>query len=269
MKSPRINNYLFSDKALSFHGSMSELNSIKVREMMKCSELNIENLPLNLNLMQPTLYSGIQVERHEPMRERDLSTEEFLNLFDRHESLRMAYIPHFITQCVVYYLDLLVDYARDNRLSEYKKQSRKLKEIKAEYIDALRHEMPADVFQKFLAQRDEYLVSCGSNLNLMYFTFGNQILKHYGRVRHESIFCYANIIVAFIEYVEEFDRQVNKRIAEKLGMPCRNHGDARLTDIKSVCISIKNQYPVETNEQTKLCVNVMVNKATTMINAML
>lgn len=203
------------------------------------------------------------------MRERDLSTEEFLNLFDRQESLRMAYIPHFMTQCVVYYLDLLVDYARDNRLSEYKKHSRRLKEIRTEYMDALRHEMPADVFQRFLTQREDFLANCGANLTLMYFTFGNQILKIYGRIKHESLFCYANIIVAFIEYVEDFDRTVNKRIAEKLSMPCRNHGDARLSAIKDVCLTIKNQYPIEPNDQTKLCVNVMANKATAMINAML
>lgn len=203
------------------------------------------------------------------MRERDLSTEEFLNLFERLESLRMAYIPHFITQCVIYYLDLLVAYARDNRLSEYKKQTRRLKEIKEEYMAALRHEMPADIFQKFLTQRKEYLESCGANLILMYFTFGNQILKYHGRVKHDSIFCYANIIIAFIDYVEDFDRQVNKRIAEKLGMPCRNHGDARLSAIKSVCMGIKNQYPIEPNDQTKLCVSVMANKASEMINAML
>ena len=94
------------------------------------------------------------------MRERELSTEEFLNLFERHESLKMAYIPHFITQCIIYYLDLFVDYARNNRLSEYKKHTRRLKEIRAEYMDALKHEMPADIFQKFLNQREEYLESC-------------------------------------------------------------------------------------------------------------
>lgn len=181
----------------------------------------------------------------------------------------MAYIPHFITQCVVYYLDLLVAHARDNRISGYKKHTRRLKEIKEEYIKALQNEMPAHIFQKFLAQRDEYIERCGSNLTLMYFTFGNQILKYHGRIKHGSILCYANIIVALIDYVEDFDRQVNKRIAERLGMPCRNHGDARLSAIKSICTAIANQFPIESNEQTKLCVSVMANKASAMINTML
>lgn len=213
MKSPTINNYPSSNMLASLN-QMAGLDSIKIREMMQCQELNIDKIQFTPpHLESPTLFTGIQVKKREPMRERDLSTEEFLNLFERLESLRMAYIPHFLTQCVVYYLDLLIAYARDNRLSEYKKQTRRLKEIKEEYMDALRHEMPVDIFQKFLDQRKEYLESCGANLTLMYFTFGNQILKYHGRVKHESIFCYANIIIAFIDYVEDFDRQVNKRIA--------------------------------------------------------
>lgn len=260
MKFPVISSYPFSE--------MAELDSIKIREMLQIPELNIGQTPLPI-FGQTSLFSGIQIKNREPIRERNLSTEEFLNLFERSESLKMAYIPHFLTQCVVYYLDLLVAYARDNRLSEYKKHTRCLKKIKEEYLSALHHEMPVNVFQKFLTQRDEYLASCGRNLTLMYFTFGNQILKYHGRIKHESIFCYANIIVAFIEYLEDFDRQVNKRIAEKLGMPCRNHGDARLNAIKDICLSIKNQYPVEANSDTTLCVKVMANKATAMINAML
>ncbi|ROS85998.1 hypothetical protein EEL33_08875 [Muribaculaceae bacterium Isolate-037 (Harlan)] len=270
MKYPKISNYPSFDMLSGYQGQMAELDSIRVREMMQNQELNIDKIQFTPpHLESTTLFTGIQVKQREPMQERDLSTEEFLNLFERKESLKMAYIPHFITQCVVYYLDLLVAYARDNRLSEYKKQTRRLKEIRKEYMDSLEKEMPPKVFQKFLAQRDEYLESCGGNLTLMFFTFGNQILKYHGRVKHESVFCYANIIIAFIDYVEDFDRQVNKRIAEKLGMPCRNHGDARLTAIKSVCMGIKNQYPIEPNDQTKLCVSVMANKASAMINAML
>lgn len=212
---------------------------------------------------------GISVKKREPMRERDLSTEEFLNLFDRKESLTMAYIPHFITQCVMYYIDCLTEYAKANRLSEYKKMTRRLKEVQAEYMEALRHEMPYAVFQRFLAQRDEYLQKCGANLQLMYFTFGNELSKKYGRLNHEAVFCYANIILSFINYVEDFDRDVNKKIAAKMGMPCRNHGDARLTAIKGVCEEIIKPCPVGTTQQTELCVGVMANKAKAMILEML
>lgn len=151
MKYPKISNYPSFDMLSGYQGQMAELDSIRVREMMQNQELNIDKIQFTPpHLESTTLFTGIQVKQREPMQERDLSTEEFLNLFERKESLKMAYIPHFITQCVVYYLDLLVAYARDNRLSEYKKQTRRLKEIRKEYMDSLEKEMPPKVFQKFL-----------------------------------------------------------------------------------------------------------------------
>lgn len=257
MKSQPINSFLCSDAL-----------SIDISETMR-KEMEKQGCKFNPIAMPIPSVADIKIKHREPMMERELSTEEFLNLFDRKESLVMAYVPHFITQCVIHYLDLMTDYMRTNRLSEYKKNTRQLREIKEEYLAALRHEMPPHVFQKFLDQRDEYLASCGSNLQLMYFTFGNQMLKHYGRMAHEDVFCYANIIIAFIEFVEDFDREVNKKIAERMKMPCRNHGDARLTAIKHICKDIIKPYPLEKNEQTSLCVGVMKNKAVRMINAMM
>lgn len=256
MKSQPISSYHFS-----------EMPTMPIPQALKdeMEKRGIKPNPLNI---RPTNF-GIEMPKHKPMQERDLSTEELLNLFDRKESLTLAYIPHFITQCVIYYLDLLVDYARANRLSEYKKHTRMLKNVREEYFMALRHEMPPHVYQRFLEQRDEYLNLCGANLQLMYFTFGNELSKKYGRQNHEAMLCYANIMVAFVEYVEDFDRKVNAKIAEKMGMPCRNHGDARLTAIKTICKDILHDYPIPKNNDTELCVNVMANKAKAMINNML
>lgn len=258
MKSQLISNYPFSDV----------LDGVEIPVAVKV-EIEKRGMSANPIFVKPMIDTGIHFKKREPMRERDLSTEEFLNMFDKADSLKMAYVPHFITQCVIYYLDLLVEYARDCRLSNFKKHTRLLRQMKEEYLAALRHEMPPHVFEKFLAQRDEYLASCGANLSLLYFTFGNQILKKYGRIDHEALYCYANIITAFINYVEDFDRDVNKRIEKKLGMPCRNHGDARLTAIKTVCNDIIKPYPLEKNNDTELCVGVMANKAVIMINNML
>ncbi len=215
----------------------------------------------------PVLDTGVKLPPpREPVVERDLSTEEMLSLFDRKESLTMAYVPHFITQCVMYYLEMLVEYGRSNRISEIKKHSRMLKAVRDEYIYALRHEMPPRIFEKFLAQKDRYLELCGANLTLMYFTFGNELSKTYGHKENEPIFCYSNIMVELIEYVERFDAEVNDQIAERLGVPCKNHGDARLTAIKQVCKDIISDYPVPKSQYTELCVSIMATKAKIMVN---
>lgn len=253
-----------SQSTSSFHYSnemVAELQQSFQTELAKCG--------MAQNLMaKPTMVDfGVRVNTSQPMRERDLSTEEFLNLFDRKESLKMAYVPHFITQCIMYYLDLFTEYAKENKL-DYKKTTRRLKSVKEEYLAALRHEMPPRVFEKFLAQRDEYLNFCGANLTIMYFTFSNALCKKYHRVKDEAILCYANIMQSLVLYVEDFDRKVNQRIAEKMGCPCRNHGDARLTEIKNACVEITSKYPIDVTDQTDLCIKIVANRAMMMINDM-
>lgn len=98
MKSLKTMNGLSYDMLSGSQGQMARLDSIKIRDMMQQMELGIDKIQLTPpHLESPMLYTGIQVKHREPMREHELSTEEFLNLFDKTESLRMAYIPHFIT----------------------------------------------------------------------------------------------------------------------------------------------------------------------------
>lgn len=231
----------------------------------------VEVMPANRQISaQPTSVAPlIKIKKAERMKERELSTTEFLNLFDRKESLRMAYLPHYITQCVLYYVNLLTDYGSERQVDDIKKHSRLLKALQQEYFDNLRREMPDNIFNQFLAQRQEYLQNCGANLTLMYFTFNNQLIKKYGRAKHETLYTYCHIILALIEYVEDFDRKVNNRITQKLGVPCRNHGDARLSTIKVICKDIVRDYPIPVSSEAKTCVGVVANKAYAMVETML
>lgn len=216
----------------------------------------------------PTLSDLHIPVKRKPSRERELSPEEFLSLFSKKEALKVAYIPHYLTICAINYLDQLIGYARTNRLSDYKRHTRMLKAMREEYFDSLRREMSEKVYQSFLDLRFDYLESCGANLNLMYFTISNQMLKKYDRIKHDTFYILANIILFFIKGVEDFDRKCNQMIAERIGEPCRNHGDARLIAIKKVCQDIVKDYPLESDAQVETCIKVMANKAVEMIDKM-
>lgn len=251
------NNLFFSDAGIDL--------SAQIKAEMEKKGIK----PIQAPLTQAVDF-GIDVPKRKPMRERELSTTELLNLFDRKESLQMVYIPHFITQCIMYYIDAMCQYMVEHRLSEYKKLKRILTEIKREYYAALRHEMPFEVFQKFQAQRDEYLANCGANLQIMYFTFCNELSHNFKHVENEAIVCYAYIVVSLAQHIEDFDRSVNKKIAEKLNMPTRNHGDARLAFAKRVCMDVVKPYwNMGQTQQTELAMNIIANKAKQMINDML
>lgn len=203
-----------------------------------------------------------------PVLERDLPVQEFLSLFSPDETMRLVYVPHYITQCVIYYMDMMIEYAVSNRVSYFKRHMRRLREIKDDYLRQLYNEMPAEIYNRFVSQREEYLASCGSNLTLVYFAFRNQILKQFGEPKHDRVMVCANIIIALADYVAEFDNATNRRVAEILKTPCRNNRDARLDAVSSLCRNMVTPFVLKPNTDTQTCVQVMVNRAVEMVKKM-
>lgn len=200
-------------------------------------------------------------KEEQPLEAHEISTRDFLNMFEVGESLEMAYIPHFVTQCIMHYIDHFADFCRDWRISEYKKHSRILRAVKTEYMQALRKEMPAKIYQKFLDQREDYLSSCERYFTLMYFTFANELCRKYLHIENETPICYANIMLALIHYLFEFDKHVNAKITERTGRPCVNRHDYRLDAIADVCNDVIRAYPLEESQDTVICINTLVSIA--------
>lgn len=199
--------------------------------------------------------------------DRELSPSELLHLFDETETLRMVYVPHFLTQCVMYYLDLMMQAGAKFKLP-YKKEARLLKDLQNEYIISLKAEMPFHVYQHFLAQREDYLNHCGAKLHIVYYTFANELVKRYPVLRGKEYYCYAHIVLAIIDFVERYDYSVNRKIEAKVGRPCRADKDARLTLVKAVCQRVVTDYPLEYGDLVTMAINTIKNKAIEMINEM-
>lgn len=198
----------------------------------------------------------------EPNRgERELSTAEIFKLLDRKQAMEMVYVPHFLTQGVLYFAKELLDYARSNRLANFKQQGRILNLMVEEYYSALRKEMGENVFKRFLQLREEYLADCGRNLAVMYFSYLNAFNKIHNHVDNEALYVYANIIVSLADEVEHYDRQVNAKISKKLNVPCRNYGDARLSYIKKLVKREADRFHITKTKDLELCMKIMINVA--------
>ena len=76
------------------------------------------------------------------------------------------------------------------------------------------------------------------------------------------------IMREMVRYVDRFDAEVNRKIAEKLKTPCRNHGDARLSEIRQTCDALLHDLKTEPSQQTDLAIQVIVTKAKTTIHEM-
>lgn len=212
---------------------------------------------------------GVNIPNQNKIKTGYLSRRDMLDLFGRKESVSMVYIPHFVTQCILYYSDLLMNYTRSHKMSEYKRHTRILNNICKDYYTVLRQEMPPEVYQKFLDQREEYLDLCASNLMIAYFTFGKELISKYGSIEHEDLHCYAYMISALVDCVNRYDDYVGEQIAIRTKTAGKVRRDVRLKCIQEVCDDINKSYRVDGTKQTDLAINIIVNKAKIMINKML
>lgn len=259
MKSPMVSNYPFS-KSLTGGNVLEGFEPIANFQSREDRLLRMQAMQMKREL--PIAKKPVEKKK------KQLTYKEVMEAFDTKEALKMAYVPHFITQVVIYYLDQIFAYVRAEQISEVKKYTRQLREIKNEYLSSLKCEMRPQIFNAFLELKDKYLAKCGANLSLVFFSVGNLLLKRYKHIKYEPLYTYTTIILFFIDYVEEYDRKCNKRISEVTGAVCHNHGDARLTAIKKLCKFICKDYQLDKCEQVEMCISVMANKAIEMVNEM-
>lgn len=226
--------------------------------------------PIYYHMLSENLSVTIK-DYHPPMRERELSPSELLAMFEPEKSLRMAFIPHLLTQIALYFMDCFVQSAREARLSQYKRHTRAMKAIRDDYRTALQFEMRGNVFERFEQQRDDYLRKCSAPLVTMPFTFLNRVKKSHPDIApcEEMVVTYAHIVVAVVGHVAEFDRKVNREISRKLQTPCRNGTDARLSMAADICRDITSRFPVAYDGDTALCMRVITNKAIEQVKEML
>lgn len=232
-------------------------------------------LPLNLNnpLVEKEILKEIQLRHikpytpsvidltHDNSQPVKLGVKEVLQLFDPIESLCIVYVPHYLTLCVISYIEKLLDFCRTNRLSEYKPVSRKLKDVITEYYHALQDEMPRYAYMQFLNQKDNFLQRCNRDLTIMYFTYGNAILAKFGKLQNEDVYTFTNMICEIIRHIEDYDRESQKKIAERTKTTPRIYKDVRLEYIMKLCNEIRGSYKIESNETTDLAIKVIIQEA--------
>lgn len=216
--------------------------------------------------LTPPIDWGVRMPK--PQTERELSVDDILGMFDRKEALYMVYVPHFVTQCVMWYADKLCNYARRNRLKQFRPYTSVLWAMRDEYIEALHHEMPDDVFDRYLAQRKEYLSEVEGLLQKTYYTFLNEQMRLFGEIDRAPIYCYANIIEWLVMGVKLHDSTVNAIISRRVGKPVRSHPDERLEEILGACARLAKDYQLGDNQQAEIALRAIFNTAKKKINEM-
>lgn len=145
------------------------------------------------------------------------NVQKMLKAFTFDEHMQIAFTPHVIIDTIWYFVDKVQTYCRDHRISEVKKLSRAINELRERY----RQEMRKDLSQKHLDQIHEKSVHWrelnAHHMTIMFFAMGNTLLKEYKSQDYIDCMNWAYCAMKLCKLDKSYNDEINKMIRERLG----------------------------------------------------
>lgn len=211
--------------------------------------------------IRPAFDFGLNIQKPEKKTPKALSSEECLKLFGVKEAVSMNFIPQMLTALALEQAEQFINYCRDNRLSEYKKHNRELRKCIDEYNRQLR-----ESYGRAWYSYQNYLARLRNTVELDLFkcwcVFTNEASRQYVGREHKEIPARVCFIRMLLTFVEDFDKNMDKVIADKINAPCKRKQNPWLLLTSVLCIDIAETfcYKMEINDTMALCVKVLAKR---------
>lgn len=218
----------------------------------------------------PTETFGINIKKPQPQTQKALTSDECVRLFGAKEAVLMNFIPQMLTALALEQAEGLIKYCRDNRLSEYKRHNREMRKC----IDEYNYELRKSYGRAWHAYQN-YLERLRKSVELDLFkcwcTFTNEAARQYIGHPHMEIPARVTLVRMILTFVEDFDKNMDKVIAERINKPCCRKQDPYCFLISVLCIDIAESFghTMKITDTMALCVKILANRCRSIVNVIM
>lgn len=209
----------------------------------------------------PTETFGINIKKPQPQTQKALTSDECVRLFGAREAVMMNFIPQMLTALALEQAEGFINYCRDHRISEFKRHNREMRSCIKEYNNELR----ASYGESWYAYQN-YLERLRKTVEFDLFkcwcTFTNEAARQYIGNPHIEIPARVTLIRMIFTFVEDFDKNIDKVISERINQPCSRKQDPYCFLISVLCMDIAETFgaKMKITDTMALCVKVLANK---------
>ncbi|MCF0219347.1 MAG: hypothetical protein HUK14_06160 [Muribaculaceae bacterium] len=173
--------------------------------------------------------------RKKPMA---LTPEKCQEVFGMSQSVKMNFVPQMLNAVMLAQTTSLVNYCRDNRIGEIKKHTRVLRASVEEYDRRLEDAYGPMPFKAYTHYVERFRNECSTDIWMMQLHADELCRNQLPEVKHREIASRTLIILMLIAFVRNYDKEIDKLIASKIGSPVHQKPDACHEAIRAMCISI-------------------------------
>lgn len=212
----------------------------------------------------------IHVEKPRPQTQKSLTSDECVKLFGAREAVLMNFIPQMLTALALEQAEGFINYCRDNRLSEYKRHNREMRNCIREYNIELRNSY-GSAWYSYQNYLERLRKTVDVDLFKCWCTFTNEASRQYVGHPHKEIPARVALVRMILTFVEDFDKNMDKVIAERINKPCSRKHDPYCFLISVLCMDIAETFGqiMDITDTMALCVKVLANRCRTVVDAIM
>ena len=154
-------------------------------------------------------------------KEISLDTKKMLEVFSFEENMQIAFFPLVITEIAWYFTDKVLELAAAYRISETKKLSRAVKELRKAYISDCLKDLDRKHFDHMVFETGKFIKESEVDLSLLYYSSSNELKRTNAGLPYTDMRTYAYMALAMIDALSEHNKRMDKLIAERLGRDSR------------------------------------------------
>lgn len=144
------------------------------------------------------------------------STKLMMERLTTEEQMRVSFVPLIITRLAWVYADKAMTCAARDRVSLLKKLCRELKQVRQDYEREIRSELDYSHVKKVEEQTYMCISEMGRDLQILYFSANQEFKRSIPECPYDELRTYAIISVLFVNYLQSYNREIDKLLAVKL-----------------------------------------------------
>ena len=211
----------------------------------------------------PNLNNAIKTMR--PMNESNFKaivrrdTQTMLNTFTWDENMMIAFVPLIISKVAWVYAEKAVKYCTDNRISEFKKLGRSVKELRQKYIDVLRLDLDYSHINRIETQTVQFMDECNYDLAILWYQVNQYIKTNAPDMPYDTMRTDAAVAVMMVRYLKAHNRRMDAIIASKMGQS-QSIDNPQMRSLEKLMMQyFPNDFKLETNTNLDLCGKIFAN----------
>ena len=200
-----------------------------------------------------------------PMTERQFkklvadNTERMLDTFTWEENMMIAFVPLIISKVAWVYAEKALKYCADNRISEFKKLGRSIKELRQKYLDVLRLDLDFTHIHRIESQTLQFMDECNYHLTILWYQVNQYIKSHAPEMPHDIMRTDAAIAVLMVRYLKAHNKRMDAVIAAKMGRSQSIDNPQMIALEKLMMQYFPADFKLETNANLDLCGKIFAN----------